>query len=75
MPPEFVRPSCSLTSLGKEGEPSTHWTMIHAVCKTLRLNGLGQQATEFAGRAAALPIDGDDTTDLIALIVQYVDIE
>ena len=74
MPPEFQKPVCPLTDVGRVGEPSSHWTVIAAVTKTLRRAGLGRDASEFARRAAELTDVDDDTTELLGLVQQYVEI-
>jgi hypothetical protein len=74
MPPEFQKPQCPLTLVGRVGEPASHWTVISEVLKTLKKAGLSSMAQEFARRAIALEDVDDDTTELLILVQEYVEI-
>ena len=72
--PEFHKPLCALTEVGREGEPASHWTVMFQVTAVLRRAGLGQQAMEFARRAVQLTNVDEDTTELLGLAQEYVEI-
>lgn len=69
--PEAQRPECRLTDLP---QGSNFFRVMNHVWRCLCDAKLADQAMEFAQRAEELDVNDDDTTDLLALVVQYVEI-
>lgn len=63
-----MRPTCWLTRL----TPVTHVAIRTEVAATLRRHGYPSEAREFLERALQLSSDDEDTTDLLALVDDYV---
>lgn len=71
MIPVELRPHCPLSALA---EP-TFWAMMGAVAGCLKRHGLLSEADEFRRRAMTLTQDDADTTDLLALAVEYIEVD
>ena len=50
----------------------TAWSIMRVVSKCLKGHGLHKQAREFRRRAFELDFDDEDTTEMLALAIEYV---